>query len=298
MTVFVVGSLNQDVILDVPAMPRGGETLASTGLTYARGGKGMNQAVASSLAGGVTALVGCVGSDSAGESLLVFAGASGVDVSGVQKVDGPSGTAHILRSETGDNCIVITAGANARLESSRVAEALADLSAADIIVVQGEVPLTASETAIRVAVQVGARVVVNLAPVVPLSADALRFADPLVVNEVEASSLIGVTEDVLNADPVAGALVLAQQAVSAIVTLGPAGAVVVENGVARLVPAPTAARVVDTTGAGDAFVGVLAARLSQGRPLVEATSSALAAATDSVSRPGAADSYRESFRRV
>lgn len=298
MAVYVVGSLNQDVFLDVPELPRSGETLAGRGLTYAHGGKGMNQAVACALAGGQTAMVGCVGSDAAGEDLITFAHRAGVDMSKVARVDAPTGTAHILRSSNGDNCIVVTAGANGELTPAYVEAALARLVSGDVVVVQGEVPVTAIETAVRLVHASGARAVVNLAPVVALSAQTLSQADPLVVNEVEAAALLQVTEQSFRADLVRHSQRLLGQATSAIVTIGAAGAIVVEDGQATRVPAAEATRVVDTTGAGDAFVGVLAARLSQGQSLCRATASAVAAATQSVSRPGAADSYTDSFREV
>ena len=185
MAVYVVGSLNQDVFLDVPELPHSGETIASSGLAYAHGGKGMNQAVACALAGADTTMVGCVGSDAAGADLVAFASQAGVRMSEVARVPGPTGTAHILRSARGANCIVVTAGANAALTPDQVTVALAKLATADVVLVQGEVPAAASEIAVRLAGDCAARAVVNLAPVVALSAEAVGCADPLILDDHE-----------------------------------------------------------------------------------------------------------------
>jgi ribokinase len=298
MRVHVVGSLNHDVFLSVPALPRPGETLAGTGIEDAHGGKGMNQAVASACAGADTAMVGCVGGDAAGSELVDFARTRGVDVAGVGVVSGPTGTAHVLRADGGENCIVVTAGANAKVENAQVDAGLAGIAAGDLVVVQGEIPVAASERAVRVAEEAGARVVINLAPVVSFSGAALRRADPLVLNEVEAAWLLRVTPEEVAAAPEAAAARLLAHASSVVVTLGAAGAVVGTPGHSERIPAPATAQVVDTTGAGDAVVGVLAARLSRGQSIVDASRSAVAAATQSVTRRGASDSYSDAFREL
>ena len=298
MSIYVVGSLNQDIFLSVPTLPRPGETLASTALAHAHGGKGMNQAIACARAGGQTSLVGCVGNDPAGHELVAFARASGVDVSGVSAVAGSTGTAHVLRADSGENCIVVTAGANQEVDPARVGAGLAAITATDLVVVQGEIPVTASEAAIGIGSAVGARIVVNLAPVVEYSASALLHADPLVLNEVEAAWLLGVEPGEITAAPEVAGRRLLERAKSAVITLGAAGALVATPDGVAAVPAPAAAHVVDTTGAGDAFVGVLAARLSRGSSLLDASRSAVAAATLSVERPGASDSYSDVFQEL
>ncbi len=298
MSVHVVGSLNQDVFLSVPTLPAPGQTLAGSAISLAHGGKGLNQAVACARAGGVTTLVGCVGDDPAGVDLTAFARAAGVDVSGVSVSQDPTGTAHILRAADGENCIVVIAGANGAVAREQIEAGLAGIARGDIVVVQGEIPVSASDRAIGIAVESGARVVLNLAPVVEFSPITLQHADPLVVNEVEAGLLLQLSAEEVAADPRAAGARLLDLASSAVVTLGAAGAVVVEAGGISFVEAPRPDRVVDTTGAGDAFVGVLAARLSRGKSLDEAARSAVAAATFSVAMPGASDSYSDVFEEL
>lgn len=296
MTVYVVGSLNQDVFLGVPALPAPGETVASTSMETAHGGKGLNQAVAAALAGAAVKLVGAVGADPAGQDLREFAQSKGVDTTNVSSREDPTGTAHILRAADGANCIVITAGANDTVGPDLVGTALADLGPRDVVVVQGEIPVKASERAISAAITASARVVLNLAPVVAYSPQFVAVADPLVVNEVEAAAMIGAAEPVLVGALRADRDRLAALATSVVITLGADGAVVLRGPDETHFAAPVASRVVDTTGAGDAFVGVLAARLASGADLSSATASAILAATDCVSRPGAADSYGKGFR--
>jgi len=298
VSVFVVGSLNQDIFLSVPTLPLPGQTLAGTAIGLAHGGKGLNQAVASARAGGSTALVGCVGDDPAGVDLTSFARGVGVDVSGVSLSPGPSGTAHILRAASGENCIVIIAGANGEVTGEHVRSGLSRIACDDVVVVQGEIPVAASEAAIQIAEESAARVVVNLAPVVGYAPNSLQHADPLVVNEGEAADLLHLTAAEVSQRPDAAALALRELAASVVVTLGAGGAVVAADGRVEPVAAPRAELVVDTTGAGDAFVGVLAARLAGGMSVVDAARSAVAAATLSVATPGASDSYSDLFREM
>ncbi|MCW5951458.1 MAG: ribokinase [Propionibacteriaceae bacterium] len=297
MTVYVVGSVNLDVFLDVPHLPQPGETIAGDGPFHAHGGKGMNQAVACAMTGATTALVGCVGTDAAGTELIEFASRAGVDTGAVGRVPQPTGMAHIFRSAQGENTIVITTGANREVTAAGVASALAVLQPGDVVVVQGEIDIAASEAAVACAEACVARVMVNLAPVVPFSAAKLAVADPLVLNEVEAAHLVGLDVEEVLAQPMALGERLLALARSAVVTLGSAGAVIFTVDATHAAPAPSDVSVVDSTGAGDAFVGVLASHLSRGMPLADAAARAVKAASRTVGFAGAADSYAEAITK-
>lgn len=288
-TVVVFGSANVDSFYRVAVLPRPGETVLGTGLLTAVGGKGANQAIAAARAGVESRFLGAVGRDADGARIVESLSSAGVVTDDLLRLEhAPTGRAVILVDDAGQNVIVVTVAANGALTPAHIAASAAVLTTADVLVVQGEVPTSATAAAIETAAEAGVRVVVNLAPYVDLGG-AERHADPIVVNEVEASQLLGqpVTGPE-SADVVAG---LARRAVSAVVTLGALGALVVEGGGVRHVPAPVPERVVDTTGAGDAFVGVLAASLATGSSLGTAVAEAVRAATASVEVLGAGESY-------
>ena len=280
-SVAVVGSLNLDLVIRVAELPGPGETVSGGDLFRNPGGKGANQAVAAARLGRRVAMVGCVGDDQAGHELLASLEAAGVDGSGVRVVEGvPSGTACITVSEDGENQIVVSPGANARLTPDDVAAAAAVRSAA-VTLLQLEVPLETVAAAARAA---GGRVVLNPAPVRALPAELLGRIDVLVPNRVELARLAGgpVPRTVEQAAELAGRL--GGRAV--VVTLGADGALVVEDGRAGLVPA-VPVRPVDTTAAGDAFCGGLADALAGGAGLQEAARRAVRVAAAACLRPGA-----------
>jgi ribokinase len=280
-SVAVVGSLNLDLVIRVAELPGPGETVSGGDLFRNPGGKGANQAVAAARLGRRVAMVGCVGDDQAGHELLASLEAAGVDGSGVRVVEGvPSGTARITVSEDGENQIVVSPGANARLTSDDVAAAAAVRSAA-VTLLQLEVPLETVAAAARAA---GGRVVLNPAPVRALPAELLGRIDVLVPNRVELARLAGgpVPRTVEQAAELAGRL--GGRAV--VVTLGADGALVVEDGRAGHVPA-VPVRPVDTTAAGDAFCGGLADALAGGSGLQEAARRAVRVAAAACLRPGA-----------
>ena len=280
-SVAVVGSLNLDLVIRVAELPGPGETVSGGDLFRNPGGKGANQAVAAARLGRRVAMVGCVGDDQAGHELLASLEAAGVDGSGVRVVEGvPSGTACITVSEDGENQIVVSPGANARLTPDDVAAAAAVRSAA-VTLLQLEVPLETVAAAARTA---GGRVVLNPAPVRALPAELLGRIDVLVPNRVELARLAGgpVPRTVEQAAELAGRL--GGRAV--VVTLGADGALVVEDGRAGHVPA-VPVRPVDTTAAGDAFCGGLADALAGGSGLQEAARRAVRVAAAACLRPGA-----------
>jgi len=286
--VVVFGSANVDTFHRVPALPAAGETVLGTGLLVAVGGKGANQAIAAARAGADVAFLGATGRDAEGARIRATLDAAGVATEHVLDLDAPTGRAVILVDDAGENVIVVALGANSELTPGHVAALSPAIAGASVLVVQGEAPAAATAAAVRAAAQAGVRVVVNLAPVVDLGG-AERDADPLVLNEVEAAQLLGVL--VTGPESRDAVAALAGHARSAVVTLGAQGALVVADGTVRHVPAPAPSHVVDTTGAGDAFVGVLAAALAAGRDLDAAVGDAVRAATASVEVLGAGESY-------
>ena len=290
--VVVVGSINVDEVVGVAALPAPGETVLGWERATGLGGKGANQAVAAAVAGGDVALFGAVGADSHGAMAREQLAKYGVDTSTVAALDGTAtGRALVMLSEAGENSIIVIGGANQALdERALIPDVLRDATA---VVLQGEVPPQVNQAALRSAADLGVRAVVNLAPVQDLG-DALASADPLVVNEIEAGQLIraglATVEDVVEAVPRLRGL-----ARSVVVTLGASGAVLITEDAVEHLPAPRPERVRDTTGAGDALVGVLAAALAQGFGLRAAVERAVRAASLSVTEIGASASY-ETFR--
>ncbi|MGI8434426.1 MAG: ribokinase [Nocardioidaceae bacterium] len=285
--VLVVGSANRDYVSTLDRLPRPGETVLGADLTVSSGGKGANQAVAAATYGARCALVACVGDDADGRALVASLVASKVEVNEVATVgDVRTGAAFVLVTRGGENSIVVAPGANSRLRPGVAAAAVERLASSfGVVVAQAEIPVDTLAAALRAADAHGVRAVLNLAPFVELPAEVVALADPLVVNETEAGALLG--RDV---DGVTGALEAAASLVararSVVVTLGPQGAVVVAaRNVDHVAAYPV--DVVDSTGAGDAFTGVLAAALSFGDDLLGAVRCGVAAGTIAVGHRGA-----------
>ena len=276
-------------MLHAPALARPGETLLATSSARLSGGKGANCAVAAACVGARVAIVGAVGDDADGSDLLDGLRRQGVDTGAVRTVAGTaSGVAVVTVLPSGENAITVAAGANGELTAADVTDALERAAAEDVVAISAEIPAAAMVAAALGAAP--ARVVLNLAPFRPLDPGALALADPLVVNETEAGQLLDRAVDGLPAAE-AAARALAGRARSAVVTAGAAGAVwATRDGDGGRVPAPRVAAV-DTTGAGDALVGALAARLAGGDGLADAVVAGVQAASRSVQRPGAQASY-------
>jgi ribokinase len=235
-------------------------------------------------------MFGAVGGDENGSVLLARLAAQGVDVGRVRRIEGAaSGLAMVAVSEDGENQIVVASGANALVDGGYVVSVRTQIADADVLILQGEIPREAALAAIEAAGGAGRRVVVNLAPVLDLG-DALGVADPLVVNEVEAGQLLG-ADLATPAGVRAAADKLRSRARTCVVTMGARGAVLVERERVIEIEAPNVLDVRDTTGAGDALVGVLAAALAQGRDLEYAVRCAVAAAGRSVTVEGAGEQY-------
>jgi ribokinase len=267
--VVVVGSANLDLIATLERIPTPGETVLALGHDARAGGKGLNQAVAAARAGARTAFVAAVGDDDAATVLLDEAAAAGIDIELVRRTSGRSGTAWIMVRADGENAIVVDSGANATLDALTDDER-AVVVAARVLVCQLETPLPAVAQALSAARAAGVRTVLNAAPARALPDDLLADVDVLVVNEHEARQL---------GDAVA-------LAGSVVTTLGADGAVVEDPSGRRAVPG-VPADVVDTTGAGDTFTGVVAASLAAGSDLEAAVARAVVAGALAVERPGA-----------
>lgn len=299
--VVVIGSANADLVVEVDRRPADGETVLGSDMVVSPGGKGANQAVAAARLGGRVTFVGCVGDDPHGQMLRASISAAGVDVTSLRTVAVPTGTAIILVTPDGENSIVVAPGANRSVDQSMVAEL--SWAPGDVLVVQLEIPVATVAHVVPLARRAGARVVVNAAPAAPLPLPVLQAADPLVVNESEAALLLAGTSpsDTSAAggrtlDGVVGDL-LALGPRSVVLTLGAGGAMLGErhgSGPTELAVVHVPARsvtAVDTTGAGDAFVGALALGLLEGDALERAVIRATGVAAYAVGRRGAQDSY-------
>ena len=282
--VVVVGSLNADLTVTVDRFPSPGETLTGSELVTAPGGKSSNQAVAAATLGADVALVGAVGADDHGTFLVERAQESGVDISGVVRLDQTAtGTAMIVVDAAGENTIIVSPGANGALTPEQVG--YAGLTADDVLCLCLEVPQDVVLAAARAASAVGARVVLNLSPVADVPDELLSLTDVLLVNAGEAESVVGD----LGAWPDVRDRVRDRGVGAAVVTLGGDGAVVLDDGVAEV--AAESVDVVDTTGCGDAFTGAVAHGLVRGDGLAAAARRASRAAGLAATAAGAQSSY-------
>lgn len=298
--IVVFGSLNVDLVANVSHLPRPGETVMAESLQTFPGGKGANQAAAAARLGGTVAIVGRVGTDAFGTLLLESLERDGVNVSGVARDEAaPTGTALILVDPNGENVITVAAGANASLGADEVRRALAALDPAGLLVLQLEIPPPMARAAIEGARRKHVRILLNAAPAGRLDPSLLAGLDILVVNEPETAALVGRPVDDTRSAEYA-AVELHQRGVQlAVVTLGAAGSVFCLNGSAERVD-PFTVSAVDSTAAGDAFVGALAVALSDGVAVPRALRLANAAGAVAASRAGAQSSlpHRDDLERL
>lgn len=289
-TIVVVGSVNVDLLAQVRRHPRPGETLHGTGGQMLPGGKGANQAVAAARLGARVAMVGAVGSDVQAEAALSALREAGVDLGHVAEIEGPTGLAIVTVAEDGENSIVVIAGANDAMDAARVRAAAEVISAARIVVCQGEIPRDGIEA---LPALVTGRFLHNPAPVMELDPAVLRASDPLVVNQHEAGLVLAQLAPDREAPEDPEAVVAALRAAgipSAVLTLGADGSLVADQaGVRRIPPAPVEA--VDTTGSGDAFIGALALGLARGDDLATAARLASRVGAFAATGEGAQPSY-------
>jgi ribokinase len=266
--VCVVGSVSRDVTVAVRRFPAPGETVVGSSVSYGLGGKGANQAVAAALTGTPTTFLGCVGDDSAGSSLQASLAEHGVGISRLARVPGmDSGSAHITVDAAGENSISIVPAANLSLGREMVAEAAAaGFDGARVVVAQGEIPVETIEATVRAAGRCRrARMVLNLAPAAEVSGRTLGAVDVLVVNESEAAAVLARHGGAAAGGDGSVAEALTAIAPAVVVTLGAKGSLVAVRDVEGVleIPATPVAEVLDTTGAGDAFVGVFSAALAR-----------------------------------
>jgi ribokinase len=279
--VYVVGSINVDLVVTGAALPRPGETVAGGRFERHGGGKSANQAVAAARRGARVRMVGAVGDDELGAEALGLLEAEGIDVSGVARLEGrPTGVALIVVDAAGENQIAVASGANAELDAAAVEHGLR--GATEGVVLLGlEVPDAPVLAGARAARAAGLGVVLNPAPARELPAELLDLSPLLTPNRDEAGALAG--ED--GAEAAARALA-ARTGAPVVVTLGADGVLVLDGDAAERIPAPRV-DAVDTTGAGDAFNGALACELAAGATLLDAARAAVEVAAESTRSPGA-----------
>lgn len=305
----VVGSINMDLVFQTPRMPLPGETLMGHRFHLVHGGKGANQAVAAARMGAAVHMIACVGDDANGHSCLQTLQADAIDTAHVRVVpDCATGVAGILLDDAGQNSIVLATGANASLVESDIDAARSTIAQAKLLLCQLETPLSTVLHAIQYAKQVSVaaqetgqepvKVVLNPAPAQKLDAQVLKQVDYLVVNETEASLLSDVSVTDLPSAQAAATVLQQLGAGVVIVTLGAMGIWVADADQAYSLPA-FQVKVVDTTAAGDTFVGSLAVAIAEGMDLRAACMFAQSAAALAVTQLGAQTSipYRGAVER-
>jgi ribokinase len=288
--VFVAGSINMDVVATADRHPRIGETVAGNAVLYFPGGKGANQAVAAAKLGAPTVLIGRLGKDAFGHELKAFLAAQGIDLSFVRETaEAHTGTA-IITVANADNTIVVIAGANALVSPADVAAAA--LAKGDIAVSQYEIPLPTIDAFFKRARAAGATTILNPAPAIEFDRALLDLVDILILNESElgvlAKTELRDTDDDAQLIEAIRALQVGEDKIVC-VTLGKRGVLAVNDGKPLVISGRTI-KAVDTTGAGDCFVGAVAAQLAQGKPILHALGYANIAASICVQRMGAAPS--------
>lgn len=286
--VVVVGSLNMDLVTRAQRLPRGGETLVGETFATVPGGKGANQAVAAARLGAQVAMVGCVGDDAYGQQLRQALAAEQIDCQAVSIAAGmSSGVALIVVDAASQNAIVIIAGGNGQLLPESVQRFDALLQNAEVIICQLEVPMSTVAYTLERGRALGKTVILNPAPVSgPLPAEWFANIDYLIPNESEAEALSGLPVNDLETAKAAATRLLAMGVGKVIVTLGAQGALFADGQAFRHFPAPLV-QAVDTTAAGDTFVGGFAAALARGEEEGAAIALGQRAAALSVTRAGA-----------
>ena len=287
--IVVIGSANADLVVQVDRRPIGGETVKGSDLVVVPGGKGANQAAAAAMLGGDVWFIGCVGRDTHGELLRKSLVHAGVNVSGIVEAETtPTGSAVVMLTPDGGNSIIVMPGSNRLVNPEMLREAESVWADAGVVVMQLEVPMESVEFMASECRRRGIRFLLNAGPAAPLNDEVLAACDPLVVNESEAAFLLG---EPLSADPLDLAQrLLATGPKSLVMTLGSAGSLALTSQGTIRQPAQRV-RAVDTTGAGDAFVGALATVLAAGGDLAAGLSLGTEAAAHAVQGMGAQASY-------
>lgn len=289
MSIAVIGSANADLVVHVDRRPVGGETILGSDLVTTPGGKGANQAVAAALMGGDVRFVGRVGQDGHGDLLRRSLASAGARLDGLESVETPTGVALITVTPDGENSIIVSPGANAHVTPAYLESVGPAWQDADLIVMQLEVPMATVEHVARHCARTRTRFLLNCAPAATVSPTVLAACDPLVVNETEAAFLLG---DEQPTHPVETARrLLALGPASVVVTLGSAGSVALARAETAVEVPALSVTAVDTTGAGDAFVGAMAAALTTGGSLLDGLALGTRVAAHAVQHRGAQTSY-------
>jgi ribokinase len=290
VSVCALGSVNMDIVLSVPRLPRPGETVSGATLHTHPGGKGANQAIAAARLGARTEMLGAVGTDAYGDTLLGYLGQSGVGIAGVRRIEGAdTGQAYICVAPDGENLIVTVPGANHSVTARFVASEL--LGGHAVYLCQLEVPAAAVATFFGSDAAKSGRRLLNAAPAHADARPVLELADVVIVNQTELATYCGFAEvpDSIPATEAAARTLITDPSQTIVVTLGAEGAIAVAADATQSV-AGYPVEAVDTTGAGDCFCGAMAAELDAGAALAEALEFANAAAAIAVTRPGAGPS--------
>ena len=287
----VIGSANADLITFADAFPRAGETVFGRGFDLGFGGKGANQAIAARLVGAEVVMVAKVGSDLFGEATIKNFSAFGIDTRYVQIVEGAaSGVAPIFVEPGGQNRIIVVKGANDLLTGADIDAAASELRRVDTIILQFEIPLDTVYYAIRFARTHKIRCIVNPAPALPASLADLIDADYFIPNETEAELISGRPVRTVEEAAACAAALLAKGFRRVVITLGARGSLIADSaGHVHVPPFPVTA--VDTTGAGDAFIGSFAVFLAEGVPETDALARANLYAALSTTRIGTQKSF-------
>ena len=285
--IFVIGSLNMDLVVQTTRLPQAGETLAGSEFHLIPGGKGANQAVAASRSGANTHMIGCVGDDAFGEIMLESLRNASVDVNGVSQLNGIStGTATIIVEEGGENRIIIIPGANGRVTYDLVEQKWDLIARSDMVILQHEIPLTTIHQIIKNCQQQDIPVLLNPAPMYPIPKEILASLDTLVVNEAEAAALTGNSIKSLDTGKESARKIMKSGVKTVIITLGENGAILLDNNGFIHHPGYKVP-VVDTTAAGDTFVGGYATSITEGNSSTKALEYACAASAIAVTKLGA-----------
>lgn len=282
----VIGSLNYDVILKIPRLPFKGETLTANGAAFSAGGKGANQAVQAAKLKTPTYMVGCVGTDASADFLVNTAKEYGVNVDYIRKVPGSSGMGVINAVEDGSVYACIVRGANFEVTKEDVDNAMPILKESGVCILQNEIPVEIIVYAIDKAKEAGCTVVLNAAPAIELPEECLSKVDILVVNEVEAEFYCHEKIDSVEKAKTEIKKMAEKYNNNVIFTLGKDGAVAYENGTIEFIPAMKV-DAIETTGAGDSYIGAVSHSIIEGKSLIEACKFATKCSAITVCRMGA-----------
>lgn len=286
----VVGSINMDLVFRTPRMPGVGETIGGHEFVQIAGGKGANQAVAAARSGAQTILIACVGDDDYGRQSVSGLQQDGIATSHISTIAGcATGVAGIFVDDQGSNSIVIAPGANARLTPAHINSASAAICTAQLLICQCEIPMSTVQAAIQLAHQHHISVLLNPAPVQPMPAGLLAQVAYLIVNETEAAQLSGILVTDIGSAKLASQYLLDQGTQCVLLTLGEQGVCVTQKNKFQHFPGLTVS-VVDTTAAGDTFVGAFATALVSGMDPISAAQEAQYSAALAVTKLGAQSS--------